>query len=231
MTKQDFVSELGAEFIGSMFLVMTAISSMVMFTAVFDAPKSVAVLANAISVALVLIVLIEIFGPFSGAHFNPIVTMIMTLEKKIGVAKVALFMLFQFAGGIAGATLSHLMFFDRVGSLLATSDNVRNDYVYFGEIFGTFILVLAILLLVKIGSKKISIIVGLLVGGQLLATSSTMFANPQVTLARMFSPTASGIRPFDALVFIAMQVIGALLAYGVYRLVFAKKKLEEEENE
>ena len=229
MRKQSLWGELVAEFLGSMFLVMAAVASMIMFTEVFRATKAVAVLANAIAVAFVLCALIEMFGPISGAHFNPVVTMVMLFEKKIGAVKAALFILFQFAGGITGTALSRLMFLDDVGSILAISDNVRNEYVFFGEIFGTFILVLAILLLVKVGSDKISIIVGLLVGGQLMSTSSTMFANPQVTVARMFTNTVSGIRPIDGLIFIAMQIIGALLAYTIYRLVFANKIYRAEE--
>jgi len=221
--------ELFAEFLGSMFLVMAAVASMIMFAEVFETTKAVAVLANAIAVAFVLCALIEMFGSISGAHFNPVVTMVMLFEKKIDAIKAALFMLLQFLGGITGTALSRLMFLDDVGSILAVSDNVRNEYVFFGEIFGTFILVLAILLLIKAGSNKISFIVGLLVGGQLMSTSSTMFANPQVTVARIFTDTTSGIRPIDGLIFIAMQIIGALLAYVIYRFVFANKTYGTEE--
>jgi len=229
MIKHASFSELLAEFIGSMFLVMAAVSSMIMFTTVFESHKGVAIIANAIAVAFVLCALIEMFGSISGAHFNPVVTMVMLFEKKIGIVAAALFMLFQFAGGIAGTALSHIMFLDDVGAVLAVSDNTRNEYVFFGEILGTFILVLAILLLVKARSNKISIVIGLLVGGQLMSTSSTMFANPQVTVARMFTNTASGIRPIDGLIFIAMQIIGALLAYVIYRLMFVKTYTEQEE--
>ena len=221
MQKQPLMGEIVAEFLGSMFLVMAAVASMIMFAEIFEATKAVAVLANAIAVAFVLCGLIEMFGGVSGAHFNPVVTMVIFFEKKIRPTKAALFMLFQFVGGITGTALSRLMFLDAVGPVLAVSDNVRNDFMFFGEIFGTFILVLAILLLVKAGSNKISIIVGLLVGGQLMSTSSTMFANPQVTVARMLTDTTSGIRPADGAIFIIMQITGALLAYAVYRLVFA----------
>ena len=229
MIKHVSFGELLAEFIGSMFLVMAAVSSMIMFTTVFDSHKGIAILANAIAVAFVLCALIEMFGAISGAHFNPVVTMVMLFEKKIGITAAALFVLFQFIGGIAGTALSRLMFLDDVGTILSVSDNVRNEHLFFGEILGTFILVLAILLLVKARSNKISIVIGLLVGGQLMSTSSTMFANPQVTVARMFTNTVSGIRPIDGLIFIAMQIIGALLAYAVYRLAFAKKPCGVEE--
>jgi len=231
MLKQTTIAKLLAEFIGSMFLVMAAVSSMIMFTTVFETHKGIAIFANAIAVAFVLCALIEIFGSISGAHFNPVVTMVMLFEKKIGATAAVLFVLFQFIGGIVGTALSRLMFLNDVGTVLAVSNNVRNEYVFFGEIFGTLILVLAILLLVKAGSNKISIMIGFLVGGQLMSTSSTMFANPQVTVARMFTNTASGIRPIDGLVFIVMQIIGALLAYAIYRLIFAKPPIEQEKTD
>jgi len=223
MIKQVRRSEIFAEFFGSIFLVMAAISSMIMFAEVFESGKEIAVLANAISVGFVLCVLIEMFAPVSGAHFNPVVTLVMLLDKKITAKKAAIFVLFQFLGGIIGAAFSHLMFFDTVESIFAVSDNVRDGYTYLGEIFGSFILVLAILMLVQAGSKKISLLIGFLVGGQLLATSSTMFANPQVTTARMLSPTASATRHEDAAIFIIMQIIGASLAYFTYRFFFQHK--------
>ena len=216
-----------AEFLGSMFLVVAAVSSYIFFVFRMEAAGYVAVFANAITVAFVLIVLIEIFGPISGAHFNPVVTAIMLLEKKLKALNAFLFIFVQIAGGIAGTALSHLMFFDDLGSLIAISDNIRNGSVFWAEIVGTFILILTILLLVKQNSAKISIMVGLLVGGMIMSTSSTMFANPQVTIARIFTDTASGIRPIDAMIFIIMQFIGALLAYAVYKFVFSKKHVKE----
>ena len=220
MSKNATVSQLTAEFLGSTILVMTAVSPVILFTYVMEASSSITMFANAIAVAFVLCALIEIFGPISGAHFNPVVTMAMLLDRKINTAKAAMYVLVQFAGGIVGLVLSKLMFLDEVGNLFAVSDTVRNQHVFFGEIFGTFILILAIMLLVQARSQKSSIIVGLLVGGLAMSTSSTMFANPQVTVARMLTNTPSGIRPVDGLVFIAMQIIGTLLAYGVYKLVF-----------
>jgi len=222
------VREILAELLGSMFLVMAAISPIVLFTSVLESSIGIAVLATAITVAFVLFALIEIFGPISGAHFNPIVTIIMILEKKISPTKAAFYIPIQFAGGIIGMLLSHLMFQKEVGGMLFVSDVARNDYAYPAEVIGTFILVLAILILVRTKSSRISIIVGLLVAGMLMSTSSTMFANPQVTVARMFTNTAAGIRPIDGLVFIAMQTIGAILAYGVYKIMFRRKTSKEE---
>jgi len=224
MRKQILLGELLSEFLGSMFLMIAAISPMILFYSVLEAQKGVALIANALAVALVLYALIEIFGGISGAHFNPVVTMVMAFEKKIGAAKSLLFVLIQILGGIAGIMLTHLMFFNEIGGLLFISDITRSDYIYFAEIIGTFILVFAILMLVKQKSNKIPGVVGFLVGSQIMATSSTMFANPQVTIARMLTNSVAGIRPIDGLVFISMQLIGALLAYAVYKLIFSRRE-------
>jgi len=219
MQKHLSIGELLSEFLGSMFLVMAAISSIILFTVVLDSHISVAIVANAIAVAFVLCALIEMFGPISGAHFNPVVTVVMAINKGIAAGKAALFIIVQVAGGIVGTVFSHLMFYEEMGGVLFVSDKVRNGHVYFGEVVGTFILVLAILVLVELKSARIPIVIGLLVGGQLMSTSSTMFANPQVTIARVFTSSISGIRPFDALIFIIMQFIGGFLAYAVYRII------------
>jgi len=216
--KKQLLSELIAELLGSMFLVMAAISPIILFRSVLHSSIEIAVIADALAVGFVLCALIEIFGPISGAHFNPAVTFAMLLSKKIELAKAGLFVVFQIIGGLLGTLASHLMFFNQVRKIVAVSVIERSNYVFCAEVFGTFILVLAIFLLVKAGSTKLPIIIGLLVGGQLMATSSTMFANPQVTIARMFTYSDAGIRPIDGLVFIAMQLIGAFLAVMVNKL-------------
>jgi len=216
--------ELLAEFLGSTFLMIAAVSPMILFYQVLESHIGVALFANALTVAFVIYALIEMFGNISGAHFNPVVTMVMAFERKIGALKSLMFILFQIAGGIAGTILTHLMFYGEVGGLMFVSNVVRSDYIYFAEIIGTFILVFAILVLVKQKSAKISSVIGLLVGGMVMATSSTMFANPQVTIARMLTNSVVGIRPLDGLMFIAMQIIGALLAYAVYRIMFSEKE-------
>jgi len=222
MDNKIYAGQLAAEFIGSMFLVMAGMASLILMTTVFGAEGYVAVIVNAMAVGFTLIAVIEMFGPVSGAHINPVVTLIWLLDKKITMKKAAAYIPFQFAGGLAGTMFGHLMFYDDIGVLFTISETQRNGFIFVGEIIGTFILILAILLLLKACSQKGSVVVGLLVAGQLLATSSTMFANPQLTVARMFTATGVGIRPIDGLGFVVMQVIGALLAYGVYKLLFAK---------
>ena len=112
------------------------------------------------------------------------------------------------------------MFYHEMPRSVAISEVTRTGGNHFAEILGAFILILAILVLVQRRPKKISIVVGLLFGGQLIVTSSTMFANPQVTLTRMFTYSAAGVKPIDGMVFILMQSICAVLAVPVYRTVY-----------
>lgn len=130
--------------------------------------------------------------------------------------RAVLYVPMQIFGGLTGMIFSHLMFYHEIPRLVAVSEVTRSGGNHFAELLGTFILILTILLLVQRRSKRISIVVGLLVGGQLIATSSTMFANPQVTLARMLTYSAAGVNPIDRLVFILMQIIGAVLAVLVF---------------
>jgi glycerol uptake facilitator-like aquaporin len=111
------------------------------------------------------------------------------------------------------------MFYDKIPEIIVVSDVIRSGGNYFAEIIGTFILVLAIFSLVHQNSNRVSLIIGLLVGGMLISTSSTMFANPQVSIARIFTYSAAGIRPFDAFIFIVMEIIGALLALFVWKKI------------
>lgn len=216
-------SQILSEYLGSLFLVMAAISPIILFHQVLEAGIGMAVLADALAVGFILFALIEIFGPISGAHFNPAVSLAMVLGGKIGWRQALIYILAQIAGGLTGTIFSHLMFYHKIPNLIAVSEVTRAGGNYFAEILCTFILVLAILLLVHNQSDKLSLAVGMLVGGQLIATSSTMFANPQVTIARMFTYAAAGVKPVDGAVFILMQIIGAVLAVLVFRALKGKE--------
>jgi len=224
MNTADLKRKLVAEYLGSMILVMAAVSSTILFNAVFQADKGMSVIANALAVAFVLCALIMMFTPISGAHFNPVVTLSMRLDGKMSTREALSYIVVQIAGGLTGTALSSLMFLNDVGRIFSVSNIPQNEYAYFGEIFGTFILLLAILTFMKAQSPLLPLVVGLLVGGQILATSSTMFGNPQVTIARMFTNSAAGIMPKDGLIFIVMQIIGAVLAYLVYRYLLSGPK-------
>ena len=211
--------EILSEFLGSMFLTIAAVSLMIMFPETLDSSISFAVLVNGIVVAFTLYVLIEVFSPISGAHFNPVVTLAMTQLNKIESDKARLYIVSQIFGGIAGILISHLMFFHEIPILLTISQVQRSGGNYIGEIVGTYVLLLSILLLSKKNSPNLSLGVGLLVGGQLMATSSTMFSNPMITLVRTLTYSVAGIRPADAVVFIAMQFISMVLALRTFEII------------
>ena len=213
-------AQLLSEYLGSLFLVMAAISPIILFNQVLNAGIALAVLADALSVGTILFALIEMFGHVSGAHFNPAVTLATVICGRMSWRRATLYILMQIGGGLTGMISSNLMFYHEIPRLVAVSEVTRVGGSYFAEILCTFILILTILLLVQRRSKKISIVVGLLVGGQLIATSSTMFANPQATLARMFTYSAAGVKPIDGMMFILMQVSGAVLAVLVFRTVY-----------
>ncbi len=216
-------SQILSEYLGSLFLVMAAIAPIILFHQVLEAGIGMAVLADALAVGLILFALIEIFGPISGAHFNPAVSLAMVLGGKIGWRQTLIYILAQIAGGLTGTIFSHLMFYHKIPELITISEVARPGGNYFAEILGTFILVLTIFLLVHHQSDKLALVVGMLVGGQLIATSSTMFANPQVTFARMFTYSAAGVMPVDGAVFILMQIIGAVLAVLIFKAVTQRR--------
>lgn len=180
---------------------------------------AIAVLADSLAVGFVLFGLIEIFGPISGAHFNPAVSVALAITGKIKWKVVPSYIISQILGGLVGVFCSHLMFYHQIPKVLSISEKVRSGGNYVAEVLGTFILLVAILLLIHYQSDKIALIIGLIVGGELITTSSTMFANPQVTLARIFTYSQAGIRPTDAVVFIIMQLVGMLLAVGTWKFL------------
>ena len=217
-------AKLICEYIGSAFLVMAAISPIILFSDILGTSIGVAVLADGLAVGFILFALIEVFHPVSGAHFNPAVSMSMALAKKIGWDRALEYSGVQILGGLSGMMFSHLMFYTEMGKLFAISTVCREGGSYVAEFLGTFILVLAIFFLVQTGSKHLSLVVGLLVGGQLIATSSTMFANPQVTIARMFTYSDAGVCPECGIWFIVAEIFGALCAVGVWKIVFWRVK-------
>lgn len=205
------------EFIGSMFLVIAAVAPIILFVNILQAPIYIAVVADALAVGFVLFALIEIFGPICTAYFNPAVTLSLALAKDITWYQAFRYSIAQILGGLTGIIFCHLMFYDKIQTLAVLSTVERSSGTYFAEILGTFVLVLCILSLVHQRSDRVSLVVGLLVGGMLLSTSSTMFANPQVTIARMFTYSDAGIRPLDGFIFIIIQLFAAVGAVLVWK--------------
>jgi glycerol uptake facilitator-like aquaporin len=202
-----------AEYLGSLVLVVAAISPIILGYHVLGGSLALAVLMDAVAVGFVLFVLIEIFEPISYCHINPAVTLSMMVSRRIEVKTGILYLIVQFLGGLSGTLVSHLMFFhEKFFKLLTVSQVVRSNGAYVGEFVGTFLLVLTIYGCMYKKSVRPGLIIGFLVGGLLITTSSTMFANPQVTFARIFTFAIAGVRPVDGMIFIVVQILGALMA-------------------
>lgn len=216
---RSFVSE----FLGTLFLVATVVGSGIMADNLSMGNHAVALLANAISTGAILYVLIIIFSELSGAHFNPVVSLIMFIMKKISLSDFLLYVFFQIIGGVLGAFLAHFMF---EMSIIQLSTNVRTgSSQYFSEVIAAFGLVLTILLGLKYKRESVATLVALYITAAYWFTSSTSFANPAVTIARTFTDTFSGIQNSDTIPFIMAQILGGLMAYLVFRYLSQSKSL------
>lgn len=217
--------QLTAEFLGSLLLVFTAISPIILGFNVLQANIATAVLMDAIAVGFVLFALIETLGPISGCHINPAVTLAMLLTKRLDTRTSLLYIVVQLVGGLVGLLASHAMFIGHdFFQWAAISDVARDGGAFWAEFVGTFTLILVIFGTIHNRSTQSGLIIGLLVGGFLITTSSTMFANPQVTIARVFTWAMAGIRPFDALIFVVVQITAVFAAAPVVAYLFPEAK-------
>ncbi|MCF8529019.1 MAG: aquaporin [Aquiluna sp.] len=179
------------------------------------APAFGDLIMNALATAGVLVVAITILGPISGAHFNPIVTLVFWIQKKISAGLAIGYLFFQLLGGALGAILANLMF-DQ--SAILASSNIRSGIgIFLGEIIASFGLVFLILMAIRISKEAlIPSLVALWIVAGYFFTSSTSFANPAVTFGRAFSDAGSSIAWESVGMFVVMQIIGALLALFVF---------------
>ncbi len=207
---------LAAEGIGTALLVATVVGSGIMADRL-TSDVGVALLGNSLATGAMLFVLISVFGPISGAHFNPAVTAVMALRRELRWAE-ALGYVLELAGGVAGAVLAHLMF-DLPALQLATEVRTGASQ-WLSEAVAAFGLVAVILGGLRARAEAVPALVGLYIAAAYWFTASTAFANPAVTLARALSDTFSGIRPLDAPGFIIAQLAGALLALGLANWLF-----------
>ena len=205
----DLNRRLAAEVLGTAILVATVVGSGIMADRLSD-DVAVSLLGNTIPTGAILVVLISILGPISGAHFNPAVTMVFAVRREIEASAAALYVLAQIAGGIAGTLIAHAMF-DL--PLLQLSETVRTGSgQWIAEAVATFGLVLTILAGLRLRGDAIPWLVGLYITAAYWFTASTSFANPAVAVARAFSNTFAGIRPTDVPAFVGAEVLGALIA-------------------
>ncbi|MBE7217211.1 MAG: aquaporin family protein [Caulobacteraceae bacterium] len=205
---------LAAEALGTALLLAVVVGSGIMGQRLSAGNDAVALLGNTLSTGAALVVLITVFGPVSGAHFNPAVTLAFWVRREIGWALALGYLAAQQAGAVAGVWAAHLMFGEAV---LQVSTHARSGTAQaFSEVVATFGLLAAILGTLRFRAEFTPAAVGLYITSAYWFTASTSFANPAVTVARSLSDTFAGIAPADAPAFIAAQVVGALLAVAVF---------------
>ena len=199
-----------AEWLGTFSLLATVVGSGIMAERLAGGNVAIALMGNTIPTGAILVVLITIFGPVSGAHFNPTVTLTFFLRQEIGARPAGLFVLAQVFGGIAGVFAAHIMF-DH--PLIDPSTTVRSGLgQWVAEFVATFGLIGTILTCLKARPDFVATAVGLYITAAYWFTSAISFANPAVTIARGFSDTFAGISPVTVIAFIAVQLFAATLA-------------------
>lgn len=218
--------QLFAEFIGTAALLCAVIGSGIMAERLSDGNIGLALMANTLATVFALFVLIEILGPISGAHFNPIVTLVICYKNRLNIAlngiftayTAMLFIVFQLLGAIAGAWLANAMFDLQ---MLQFSAHLRSgNGQWLAEVVATSGLIVVIL---RSGATnvhaKASALVACYIGAAYWFTASTSFANPAAVLGRMFSDSFAGIAPASALGFVASQAVGAVVGVCINRLL------------
>ena len=220
MTETALLRRLTAEALGTAFLLATVVGSGIMAERLADGNVALALLGNTIPTGAILVVLILVFGPVSGAHFNPAVTLAFLARREIALKYAALYIGFQVAGAVIGTWCAHIMF---ETPLLQVSSHARSGPAqWFSEAVATFGLVMAILGALRWRPAAVPYAVGLYITAAYWFTASTSFANPAVTLARGFTDSFSGIDPAHVPAFVAAQVVGALAATAVMGWLLAK---------
>jgi glycerol uptake facilitator-like aquaporin len=209
-----------AEALGTALITMTVVGSAFMAANLTD-DKALQLLINALATAMVLLVAIFLLTPVSGAHFNPVVTIIFLVTKKIKGNEAVSYISAQVIGGALGTILANLMFTNKAVVLSEINRASTNNYL--GELIATTILILIILLSIAQGrASAIPYLVPAWIGSAYFSTVSTSFANPAVTLARFLSANGSGINLSSALAFIAVQLIGGFFALALARVLANK---------
>lgn len=217
----DLPRRLVAEALGTAVLVATVVGSGIMADKLTD-DVALALLGNTLPTGAILVVLISILGPISGAHFNPVVTLVFGLRREIEANAALLYVLAQIAGGIAGTLIAHAMF---ELPIIQLSTHVRTGTgQWLAEAVAAFGLVFTILAGLRFRSDAIPWLVGLYIIAAYWFTASTSFANPAVAIARALSNTFAGIRPADLPGFIIAEVLGALIAMSLAGWLLAEPK-------
>ncbi|MCH1535436.1 MAG: aquaporin family protein [Amylibacter sp.] len=210
-----------SEFTGTAMLLATVIGSGIMGETLANGNTAIALLGNTIATGSILYVLITVFGPISGAHFNPAVTIAMLISKKILMKDALIFIGLQILGAGLGVMIAHGMFGLEI---LQISSKLRQGPSQgFSEVIATFGLILIIFGGLKVRPEAIPALVGFYITSAYWFTASTSFANPAVTLARSLSNTFAGISPNNIVMFISCQFIGMLVALIIIKKIFSSE--------
>ena len=207
--------KLTAEFLGTLFLLVVVVGSGIMGERLAQGNEALALLANSIATGAGLCVLIQCVGPLSGAHFNPVVSLVEFLWGRLSAQALAGYVTAQFLGAVLGVWLTHLMF--AVPVLQVSAKDRAHPNLWLSEVVATFGLLATIAL---VGRKRVEAApatIALYITGAYWFTSSTSFANPAVTLARSLTDTFCGIAPGGILPFVLAQLAGAGLAFVALR--------------
>jgi glycerol uptake facilitator-like aquaporin len=210
MTSFDLSRRLTAEALGTGLLVATVVGSGIMADKL-TTDTALALLGNTLPTGAILVVLITILGPISGAHFNPAVSLIFAMRRDIDWSTSALYAIAQIAGGIAGTIVAHLMF--GLPLIEASLTERTGAAQWFAEAVAAFGLMATILAGIRFASSSVPWLVGLYITAAYWFTASTSFANPAVAIARSFTNTFAGIRPVDLPGFILAELVGAVLGF------------------
>ena len=217
MTK-DLARRLTAEALGSALLIIAVVGSGIMATDLSD-DVGLQLLENAAATAGALIGLILMFGAVSGAHFNPVVTLVDRLFGSVSTRVTVQYAVAQTLGACCGTVIANVMF-SRPAFEISTKDRSSGAH-WLSEVVATIGLLLVIHGCVRTGrGSVVPFAVGAWIGGAYWFTSSTSFANPAVTVARMLSDSFAGIKPSSAPMFVAMQIVGALIAFPLIRFLY-----------
>jgi glycerol uptake facilitator-like aquaporin len=221
----DHFRKLLAEALGSMLLFACVIGSGVMAERLSGGNVGIALLGNTVATAAMLFVLVSIFAPLSGAHFNPAVTLVAVLRRDLIVSHGLTYVAAQLIGGLAGVLLAHVMFDLPLWQLGVKVRSGPGQWL--SEGVATFALVIAILGAVRHRPNWVPAIVASVITAGYWFTASTSFANPAITLGRALTESFAGIRPIDAPAFIVAQLAGACLAACCARILFPTAHLND----
>jgi glycerol uptake facilitator-like aquaporin len=219
VTESTYGRRIAAEALGTAFLLAAIVGSGIMGERLADGNAALALLANTIATGAALVVLIAIFGPISGAHFNPAVTLYFALRREMPTTLIGLYVVAQLAGAVAGVWIAHAMF---AMPIFEMSEKLRDGPPqWLAEFVATFGLILTIAGAIRHAPNAVSYLVGLYITSAYWFTASTSFANPAVTVARALTNSFAGIAPHSVPAFVAAQLAAAGVGFIVAAWFFS----------